>query len=91
MYAKYNRWGAGCGENRMSGASRGKSRRLYQRLTYRNKVTDVLEDWAVYESGQKLMDTFHNLGYEAGSLDELELLLEEQNIRIHAFENPYNI
>lgn len=55
------------------------------------KVTDVLEDWAVYESGQKLMDTFLNLGYEAGSLDELELLLEEQNIRIHAFENPYNI
>lgn len=55
------------------------------------KVTDVLEDWAVYESGQKLMDTFHNLGYKASSLDELELLLGEQNICIHAFENPYNI
>lgn len=55
------------------------------------KVSEVLEDWAVYGSGQELLDSFQKLGYPASSVEELETLLSEQDIVIHAFENPQEI
>lgn len=55
------------------------------------KVTEVLTDWALFESEQELINYFRKLGYDANSLDALDMLLEEQDIRIHAFENPLKV
>ena len=56
-----------------------------------NKVCEVLEDWSLFSSSQEILDTFGRLGYDASSFDELKMLLEEQDIYIHSFENPYGI
>lgn len=52
------------------------------------KVSEVLEDWAVYCSEEELLDAFRSFGYTASSEKELNRLLEKQDIEIHAFENP---
>lgn len=54
-----------------------------------DKVSNVLEDWDFFESEQELLDKFRNLGYAANSFTELEALLEDEEITVHTFENPW--
>lgn len=53
------------------------------------KICKVLEDWGVYESDTKLLESFHKLGYCAATIEELNRILDEDEICIHQFENPY--
>lgn len=52
------------------------------------KLSTHLEDGDVFLSDQELVDTFRGLGYNSGSLNELQVALEDV-VEIHAFENPY--
>ena len=53
------------------------------------KITEVMDDWDVFQSDTELLEAFHRLGYEATTFKELTGLLDEDEIQIHEFENPY--
>lgn len=52
-------------------------------------LSETLEDCTVFASEQALLDTFHNLGYQASCVDNLNELLLNDEIEIHEFLNPY--
>lgn len=53
------------------------------------RIGDQLEYGQPFVSSEALLMRFHDLGYEADSLEDLASILEDSNIYIHVFEDPY--
>lgn len=52
-------------------------------------VSEKLEDDDVFETDQDLLEVFAALGYRAESVDVLSVMLQDTEITIHTFTNPY--
>lgn len=52
-------------------------------------IGEKLEDGELFDSSESMLKCFGELGYTADSIEALEHILEEDDIYIHRFENPY--
>lgn len=53
-------------------------------------IKDKLEYGETFENNTTLFQRFAELGYHADTIDKLNLLLEDVEITIHPFEDPYS-